>query len=103
MLNFINNTDITARNELYTNINKPHVLVIEDNPYIQTCMDLMLKKLGCDVDIAANGTQALALFASHYDLVLLDIGLPDIDGFEVAACMREQEKNNGIHTPIIVT
>jgi len=59
------------------------VLIVEDNPLVQFVHQEMLLKLGCEVDVAANGQQAL-MDNKPYALVLLDIGLPDMSGIEVA-------------------
>lgn len=83
---------------------KPHILLVEDNAMIQTSMMVMLKALGCDVDLAEDGEQALEYFHGQYDLILLDIGLPGIDGLQVARAIRFQEKfQERPHTPIIAT
>lgn len=78
------------------------VLLIEDNAIAQRIPKIILESSGCEVDIAENGQQALAAAKtpqSSYDLILLDIGLPDMDGFDVAKQLRQQ---NGLQqTPII--
>jgi len=69
------------------------VLIVEDYKPNQKIMTLHLDKLGCAVDIAENGQRALDLFAENdYDLVLMDIQMPVMDGYEAAAAMREFEK-----------
>jgi CheY-like chemotaxis protein len=56
-------------------------------------MKAMLHVLGCDVDIVANGQQALdVLTNSHYDLVLMDCQMPEMDGFEATTRYRDYEK-----------
>ncbi len=77
----------------------PKVLLIEDTPIIQYINLVYLKLLGCHVELAQNGQEAIALFKKGYELVLSDIGLPDIDGREVVKAMRQQEQDK--HTPII--
>jgi CheY-like chemotaxis protein len=67
------------------------VLLVEDNPTVQLIHREMLLKLGCKVDIAANGQQALNQINKAYELVLLDIGLPDISGVEVAEGFRRRQ------------
>ncbi len=69
-----------------------HVLLIEDNEIAQRIPTIILQEAGCEVDVAANGLQALKFAknnTSPYDLILLDIGLPDLDGFEVAKQLRQ--------------
>jgi TMAO reductase system sensor TorS len=69
------------------------VLLAEDNPENQmVCME-MLRTFKCDVDIVANGIEAIAaLEKSSYDLVFMDCQMPDMDGFEAARIIRENEK-----------
>jgi len=65
------------------------VLVVDDERPILHTMDINLRARGYDVQLASNGTQALALAARrHPDAVILDLGLPDIDGIEVIRGLR---------------
>jgi two-component system, OmpR family, KDP operon response regulator KdpE len=65
------------------------VLVVDDEPPILRTMDVNLRARGYAVQLAATGTQALALAARHHpDAVVLDLGLPDIDGVEVIRGLR---------------
>lgn len=74
------------------------VLVAEDNAINQVIARRMLEKLGADVDIARNGLEALAMVhQAHYDLILMDVQMPELDGLEVA----RQLQRDGITTPII--
>lgn len=63
-------------------------LVVEDDLLVQFIHSEMLSKLGFKVDIAATAAQALKLAHQDYYLILLDIGLPDISGIEVARKFR---------------
>ena len=78
------------------------VLLVEDNFIAQEVARALLSVLSCHVDIASNGTEALALYdKNHYDLILMDIGLGEgMDGYEVTHHIRNQ-KDNSKHTPII--
>ena len=68
------------------------VLVVDDNADSAACLALLLGFQGYQVQIAPDGTQALALAGSfHPEVILLDLGLPDMDGHEVARRLREQE------------
>ena len=72
-----------------------NVLLVEDEPLIQKAHQMHLQNLGWGTDLAENGKQALRLFEESkttYDVILLDIGLPDIDGIEVARIIREKNK-----------
>lgn len=78
-----------------------HILVVEDQPGVQQAIKEKLGSLGYSVDIASTGQQAISLFASgKYDLIYLDIGLPDMDGYHVAKSIREIEKFIEDRTPI---
>jgi CheY-like chemotaxis protein len=76
------------------------ILLVEDEPINQKVVQLMLDNIGCRYDSANTGYSALALAkAKPYDLILMDIQLPDINGIEVT----EQLRALGITTPIIAT
>jgi len=78
-----------------------YVLLIEDQLICQKMVKLMLENVGCKVDVASNGQQALKLFSKNsYDIVFTDIQLPDINGVIVSQKMRKKE-NKRKHTPII--
>lgn len=75
-------------------VNKKHrILVIEDNDINQLVVLSMLKHLKYATDLATTGTEALQkLRRRKYDLVLVDLGLPDIHGLEVTERFRKEEK-----------
>jgi CheY-like chemotaxis protein len=67
--------------------------MVEDNCVNQEICEAMLLKLGCEVDVAVNGRDGVeAAFSRHYDLVLMDCQMPDMDGFQAAAAIRLREK-----------
>lgn len=69
-----------------------HVLIIEDSPYLAESLADMLAIRGIDSTIAPNGREGVSLaLARHPDLILLDIRLPDIDGYEVYRQLRADE------------
>jgi hypothetical protein len=75
------------------------ILVVEDNPTNQQVVLMVLRALGYQPDIAENGRTAIDKVSSHrYDLILLDLQMPDIDGFEVARHIREHLN----YQPVIV-
>ncbi len=74
---------------------RPSVLIVEDNPVNQKVAAGLLKKLGCQVSIAASGQQALELVRTLVvDIILMDWELPGMDGFETAHAIRAMEKSN---------
>ena len=78
----------------------PKILLEEDNPIEQTIYREFLYELGCHVTVVENGQQALDRFAS-YDLIILDIGLPDMSGIEVCKHIRQLEAITRMHIPVI--
>ncbi len=71
-----------------TEVRGLRVLLVEDNLLAQKISKSMLEDLNCTVDIAATGEEALRLIKEPYDLVFMDIGLPDHDGLEVTRRIR---------------
>lgn len=81
---------------------RPRVLLVEDTDIIRIANSYLLANLMCEVDAAMNGRQALDLFnQNHYDLILLDIGLPDITGIQVCQKIRKQLQEQGRAIPIV--
>ncbi len=76
------------------------VLLVEDSPVVQRVHIRMLEKLGCQVDLAENAMQALAMCANDYDVIFMDVGLPEISGLEITEEIRHREGAKK-HTPII--
>jgi two-component system sensor histidine kinase/response regulator len=78
------------------------VLLAEDNAVNQRVAVRLLEKQGHTVVVASDGRKALeALARQHFDVVLMDVQMPVMDGVEATAAIREQEKASGIHVPII--
>jgi len=77
-------------------------LVAEDNAVNQKLIARLLEKTGHTVVLAQNGREALeALEKRHFDIVLMDVQMPEMDGFEATKRIRENEKVSGAHQPII--
>lgn len=90
------NNSLTSSNSLTSRL-----LVIEDNKVIQRIYSLLLKKKGMLYDIAGNAEMALKYYMQNqYDLVLLDIALPDSNGIAITQIIRQQETDKE-HIPII--
>ncbi|MFI5176852.1 MAG: response regulator, partial [Terriglobia bacterium] len=78
------------------------ILVAEDNTVNQKLVARLLEKRGHKVKVVANGREAVeSLDQDSFDLVLMDMQMPDMDGFEATTEVREREKKTGHHTPII--
>jgi signal transduction histidine kinase/DNA-binding response OmpR family regulator len=78
------------------------ILVAEDNAVNQRLVIRMLEKRGHRVVLAVDGRQTIeALNKESFDLVLMDVQMPEMDGLEATAIIREKEKRSGKHQPII--
>lgn len=67
------------------------ILIVEDDPAIQALLHDFIKEAGYDVTLAADGVEALAAYSEHaFDLILLDIMLPKIDGYSVCEVIRQK-------------
>ena len=79
-----------------------YVLLAEDNPYNQAVMKELLPRRGHTVHVAGDGRAALAaLEQDHFDVMLLDIHMPELDGFQVVASQRQREQGTGRRLPVI--
>ena len=78
------------------------ILLAEDNPVNQKVTVRVLERKGHIVVVAPNGREAVT-FASQerFDLILMDIQMPEMDGYEATAAIREMERTTGVHTPIV--
>ena len=69
------------------------VLIVDDEPNIVMSLEFLFRRNDFDVLIARNGTEALELLAQNIpDVVLLDIMMPDVDGYEICTFIRENER-----------
>jgi CheY-like chemotaxis protein len=78
------------------------VLVVEDNVINQIGALRLLEKLGCRIDVAADGWEAVTMLAQFaYDIVFMDCQMPEMDGLAATAAIRQREASTGQHVPII--
>jgi PAS domain S-box-containing protein len=78
------------------------VLLAEDNPVNQTLAMRILEKLGHKVKIVNNGREALGRSqAEEFDLILMDVQMPEMDGLEATIAIRDAEAGTGKHVPIV--
>jgi len=79
-----------------------NILYVEDNPDNMTLVQRALESRGYRLLKAVNGLSGVEMAeVEEVDLILLDINLPDIDGYEVARRLRSSSKGSLLHTPII--
>jgi PAS domain S-box-containing protein len=78
------------------------ILLAEDNLVNQRLAMRLLEKRGHQVTLAGNGQEAVAAAEKGvFDLVLMELQMPEMDGFEATAVLREREKETGVHLPVV--
>jgi pilus assembly protein CpaE len=79
------------------------ILVVDDEANVQRLLQYTLKQAGYSVVVAGDGPEAIRLWSSERpDLILLDVGLPKLDGYQVAERIRSDEGTGATHVPIIM-
>jgi two-component system, sensor histidine kinase and response regulator len=81
---------------------RSQILVVDDNVVNRTVAFRLLRKQDYEVTLACSGRAALAALANdHFDVVLRDVQMPEMDDFETTAAIRDKETLTGGHIPII--
>jgi two-component system sensor histidine kinase/response regulator len=97
--------EVVTRHTLRESRRKLRILLAEDNRINQLIASRLLGKRGHTVVIVGNGREALAALDEPgyggFDLVLMDVQMPDMDGFEATGIIRARDKSSGTHLPII--
>jgi CheY-like chemotaxis protein len=76
-----------------------HILLVEDNSINQMLVKYTLSSSGADIDICETGTKALEkLHYKNYDVILMDINMPELDGYQTTEIIRNELK---LQTPIL--
>ncbi|MBZ5577156.1 MAG: response regulator [Acidobacteriia bacterium] len=93
---------LVTRHSLRASRREPRILLAEDNPVNRTLAIRLLQKRGYQVEVASNGREAVEKFTGGgFDAVLMDVQMPDMDGFEATAAIRAREAGTIAHIPII--
>jgi len=93
---------LITRHTLRENRRKLQILLAEDSEVNQNLAVHLLEKRGHIVTIASTGSEAVALVKkSRFDLVLMDVQMPEMDGFEATAVIRKEEESTGKRLPIL--
>ncbi|HTZ75886.1 MAG TPA: response regulator [Candidatus Aquilonibacter sp.] len=97
-----NPRQLVTRHSLREDARRGQILLVEDNAVNRTLAVRLLEKRGFSVTTAENGRAALtAIEKEKFDAVLMDVQMPEMDGFEATAAIRQSESSGGRHLPII--
>lgn len=102
VLKLLDTVDVT-RPAVPLTLLQPHkVLVVDDSETVRKQVELELRELGIETDIAANGNQAFAYLKSSvlYDIIFLDVVLPDVDGYTICKSIRKDKHRK--QTPVVM-
>jgi signal transduction histidine kinase/DNA-binding response OmpR family regulator len=78
------------------------ILLAEDNVFNQKVAIGLLSRMGHNVTVANNGLEAVELYSKNsFDLVFMDVQMPEMDGFRATELLRQQQEKSGVHVPIV--
>jgi CheY-like chemotaxis protein len=93
---------LVTRHSIRHNKTRLRVLLAEDNAINQTLATRLLQKFGHEVEVASNGLIAVDKWrAGGYDLILMDVDMPELNGYGATERIREAERSTGTHIPVI--
>ena len=93
---------LITRHSIRESKRRLHILLAEDNAVNQKVAARMLERMGHTVIVAPNGKKVLeSLEQEKFDLILMDVQMPEMDGFEATRAVRDLEKTTGEHIPIV--
>ena len=79
------------------NVTNKKILIVDDDPYILMSLDFLMKKNKFEVFVARNGNEALEQIKTNQpDLILLDIMMPDVDGYDICIKVKSDNKTKDI-------
>jgi signal transduction histidine kinase/CheY-like chemotaxis protein len=91
-----------SRPEIHRGSRSLRILLAEDNAVNERVACAILRKAGHTVEVARDGRQAVGMkTGGSFDVILMDVQMPEMDGFEATAEIREMEKDTGAHIPVI--
>ncbi len=94
--------DLVTTHTIREKTDSLRILLAEDNPVNQKLATVLLRKRGYDPKIVNDGKQAFEIFKTEpLDIILMDIQMPIMDGFEATSAIREYEEEHGGHVPIV--
>lgn len=95
--------DATDKTEIMSIEGPTRMLIAEDTPSVQDILKRQLEKLGVDADFVENGKAALdALNTGKYGILITDLHMPEMDGYQLVETIRAEEENGAPHFPVIV-
>lgn len=102
----VNLVENTPKQREYENFEHKNVLIVDDTPSWQIIIAKLLKNFKINITVANSGQEALELICAqsrHFDLVLMDWKMPNIDGIKTTQILKEQCKNNAAPTIIMIS